>query len=124
LADVFCQGLWGILFTEIRQQEQRPRQTLFAGVEQLIDQVFLDKRAELEAAQTSLDAALRAWDESVGDLWRTSLVLTHAQKRQHALMSFCAARLKQRRNSCVDLSVLGPPHRLVVGTQNMSFAQI
>lgn len=40
-----------------------------------------EARAELEAAQFSLDGALRAWDESVANLWRTSLVLTQAQKR-------------------------------------------
>lgn len=37
--------------------------------------------AELEAAQSALEAALRAWDESVSELWRTSLALTQAQKR-------------------------------------------
>ena len=40
-----------------------------------------EARAELEVAQSSLDGALRAWDESVANLWRTSLVLTQAQKR-------------------------------------------
>jgi exonuclease VII small subunit len=40
-----------------------------------------EARAELEAAQSSLEAALRAWDESVAELWRTSLSLTQAQKR-------------------------------------------
>jgi exonuclease VII small subunit len=38
-------------------------------------------RAELEAAQSALEAALHAWDQSVSELWRTSLVLTQAQKR-------------------------------------------
>jgi exonuclease VII small subunit len=38
-------------------------------------------RAELEVAQSALEAALRAWDESVSELWRTSLSLTQAQKR-------------------------------------------
>jgi exonuclease VII small subunit len=38
-------------------------------------------RTELEAAQSALETALRAWDESVSDLWRTSLALTQAQKR-------------------------------------------
>ena len=38
-------------------------------------------RSELEQAQSQLDAALRAWDTSVSDLWRTSLALTQAQKR-------------------------------------------
>jgi exonuclease VII small subunit len=38
-------------------------------------------RADLEAAQSTLEAALRAWDESVSELWRTSLALTQAQKR-------------------------------------------
>jgi exonuclease VII small subunit len=36
---------------------------------------------ELEQAQSQLDTALRAWDASVSDLWRTSLALTQAQKR-------------------------------------------
>ena len=45
--------------------------------EEMIDQA----KAELEAAQLALDAALRAWDASVSELWRTSLVLTQAQKR-------------------------------------------
>jgi exonuclease VII small subunit len=38
-------------------------------------------KAELEAAQSALDVALRAWDESVSELWRTSVALTQAQKR-------------------------------------------
>jgi exonuclease VII small subunit len=45
--------------------------------EKMIDQA----KAELEAAQLALDAALRAWDASVSELWRTSVVLTQAQKR-------------------------------------------
>ena len=46
-------------------------------------------RAELEEAQTTLDAALHAWDASVSELWRTSLALTQAQKqvtRAHELL--------------------------------------
>jgi exonuclease VII small subunit len=45
--------------------------------------------AELEAAQSALEAALKAWDESVSELWRTSLALTQAQKgvtRAHELL--------------------------------------
>ena len=38
-------------------------------------------KAELEEAQSALQAALSAWDESVSELWRTSLALTQAQKR-------------------------------------------
>lgn len=38
-------------------------------------------KEELEAAQLALETALRAWDESVSELWRTSLALTNAQKR-------------------------------------------
>ena len=38
-------------------------------------------KVELEQAQSQLDAALHAWDASVSELWRTSLVLTQAQKR-------------------------------------------
>ena len=45
--------------------------------EKLIDQA----KEELEAAQSALETALRAWDESVSELWRTSLALTDAQKR-------------------------------------------
>lgn len=36
---------------------------------------------ELERAQSQLDTALRAWDASVSELWRTSIVLTQAQRR-------------------------------------------
>ena len=38
-------------------------------------------KAELNAAESALNAALHAWDESVAELWRTSLALTQAQKR-------------------------------------------
>ena len=38
-------------------------------------------KAELEAAQSALETALRAWDESVSELWRTSVTLTQAQQR-------------------------------------------
>lgn len=40
-----------------------------------------EAKSELEAAQSALEAALRAWDESVSELWRTSLALTQAQRR-------------------------------------------
>jgi exonuclease VII small subunit len=40
-----------------------------------------EARAELEKAQTALESALQAWDESVAELYRTSLALTQAQKR-------------------------------------------
>jgi exonuclease VII small subunit len=40
-----------------------------------------EAKIELEQAQSQLDAALRAWDASVSELWRTSLALTQAQKR-------------------------------------------
>ena len=40
-----------------------------------------EAQVELEEAQSQLDAALRAWDTSVSELWRTSLALTQAQKR-------------------------------------------
>ncbi len=43
-------------------------------------QAIDEAKTELEAAQSALDAALRAWDESVSELWRTSLALTQAQK--------------------------------------------
>jgi exonuclease VII small subunit len=48
-----------------------------------------EAKAELEAAQLTLDAALHAWDASVSELWRTSLALTQAQKkvtRAHELL--------------------------------------
>ena len=38
-------------------------------------------KSELEFAQSQLDAALPAWDESVSELWRASIGLTQAQKR-------------------------------------------
>jgi hypothetical protein len=38
-------------------------------------------KLELEQAQAQLDGALRAWDASVSELWRTSVSLTQAQKR-------------------------------------------
>jgi exonuclease VII small subunit len=44
-------------------------------------QAIDEARSELEAAQSELEKALRAWDESVSELWRTSLALTQAQKR-------------------------------------------
>ena len=46
-----------------------------------MSQTIDEAKTELEAAQSALDAALRAWDESVSELWRTSLALTQAQKR-------------------------------------------
>jgi exonuclease VII small subunit len=46
-----------------------------------ISQPIDEAKVELEAAQSALDSALRAWDESVSELWRTSLALTQAQKR-------------------------------------------
>jgi exonuclease VII small subunit len=39
-----------------------------------------EAKSELEQAQSQLDSALRAWDTSVAELWRTSLALTQAQK--------------------------------------------
>ncbi len=44
-------------------------------------QAIDEARSELEMAQKTLDAALKAWDESVAQLYRTSLALTQAQKR-------------------------------------------
>ncbi len=38
-----------------------------------------EAKAELEAAQLTLEEALRVWDASVSELWRTSLALTQAQ---------------------------------------------
>jgi exonuclease VII small subunit len=46
-----------------------------------MDRLVDEAREELELAQSELNAALRAWDESVSELWRTSLALTQAQKR-------------------------------------------
>jgi hypothetical protein len=46
-----------------------------------MSQQINEAKSELEAAQSALGAALRAWDESVSELWRTSLALTQAQKR-------------------------------------------
>ena len=38
-------------------------------------------KVQLELARAQLEAALRAWDTSVSELWRTSIALTQAQKR-------------------------------------------
>jgi len=46
-----------------------------------MSQTIDEAKTELEVAQSALDAALSAWDESVSELWRTSLALTQAQKR-------------------------------------------
>jgi exonuclease VII small subunit len=46
-----------------------------------MSQQLNEAKLELEGAQSALEAALRAWDESVSELWRTSLALTQAQKR-------------------------------------------
>lgn len=53
----------------------------YARTEAEMPQPIDEARAELEAAQSALEAALKAWDESVSELWRTSLSLTQAQKR-------------------------------------------
>jgi hypothetical protein len=45
------------------------------------DKTIAQASAELEAAQSALEVALRAWDQSVSELWRTSLALTQAQQR-------------------------------------------
>jgi exonuclease VII small subunit len=45
------------------------------------DPMVEEAKVELEEAQSQLNAALRAWDTSVAELWRTSLALTQAQKR-------------------------------------------
>lgn len=52
-----------------------------AGGHEMSQLKIEEARAELEAAQATLDAALHAWDQSVAELWRTSLALTQAQKR-------------------------------------------
>ena len=42
LADMCCDGLWGAFLSEICQKKEQAREPLFAGIEQLVDQVFLD----------------------------------------------------------------------------------
>jgi hypothetical protein len=46
-----------------------------------MSQAIDEAKIELAAAQSALDSALHAWDQSVSELWRTSLALTQAQKR-------------------------------------------
>jgi exonuclease VII small subunit len=61
-----------------------------------MSQEIIEAKSELEAAQSALEAALRAWDESVSELWRTSLALTQAQKRvtrAHELLRDALARM-------------------------------
>jgi hypothetical protein len=48
---------------------------------EMSDPLVEKAKTELEQAQSQLDAALRAWDASVSELWRTSIALTNAQKR-------------------------------------------
>lgn len=58
-------------------------------------------KAELELAQSQLDAALRAWDESVSELWRASIALTQAQKRvthAHELLRNAVDAIEQSRS--------------------------
>jgi exonuclease VII small subunit len=57
-----------------------------------------EARAELEAAQSALEAALGAWDESVSELWRTSLALTQAQKRVTRAYDLLRSALKGTEN--------------------------
>jgi hypothetical protein len=47
----------------------------------LVSKLIEEARAELNAAEGALKTVLHAWDESVAELWRTSLALTQAQKR-------------------------------------------
>jgi exonuclease VII small subunit len=59
-------------------------------------------KAELEEARSRLDAALRAWDVSVSELWRTSLALTQAQKRlthAHELLRQAVDTVNESENS-------------------------
>jgi len=59
-----------------------------------------EAKNELEAAQSALDGALRAWDDSVSELWRTSLALTQAQKRvtrAHELLRSALDESKEKR---------------------------
>ena len=45
------------------------------------DSKMREAEANLKEALSALKAALSAWDSSVSKLWRTSLVLTQAQKK-------------------------------------------
>jgi exonuclease VII small subunit len=60
-----------------------------------MSQAINEARTEVEAAQSALDAALRAWDESVSELWRTSLALTQAQKRVTRAHEFLRSTLDE-----------------------------
>ncbi len=61
-----------------------------------MSQTIDEAKTELEAAQSVLDAALRAWDESVSELWRTSLALTQAQKRVTRAHELLRSALEER----------------------------
>jgi exonuclease VII small subunit len=59
-------------------------------------------KTELEQAQAQLEAALRAWDDSVSELWSTSLALTQAQKRvthAHELLRDAIESVRESRES-------------------------
>ncbi len=62
-----------------------------------MSQAIDEAKSELEAAQSALEAALRAWDESVSELWRTSLALTQAQKRVTRAHELLRSVLDERR---------------------------
>jgi hypothetical protein len=51
-----------------------------------MSQEISEAKSELEAAQSALEAALRGWDESVSELWRTSLALTQRVTRAYELL--------------------------------------
>ena len=57
--------------------DQTPHRSLPEMTNPLVEKA----KSELELAQSQLDAALRAWDDSVSELWRASIGLTQAQKR-------------------------------------------
>jgi exonuclease VII small subunit len=73
-------GTW--MPPDLCQQIKKSRLTTrFQRARLAMNQEITEAKSELEAAQSALDAALRTWDESVSELWRTSLALTQAQKR-------------------------------------------
>jgi exonuclease VII small subunit len=64
-----------------------------------MSQAIDEATSELEAAQAAVDSALRAWDESVSELWRTSLALTQAQKRLTRAHELLRSALNEERGS-------------------------
>ena len=79
-------GLWGWVQEAQGKVTVTPMQAdLLTGLERAVRERLHGLNdydlSKLGPTPEATEAALRAWDESVSELWRTSLALTQAQKR-------------------------------------------